>query len=72
MPATPHPWLMPLHRRVFALGLAVAWVAVETWMEPGGLWFWLALGIVVYGIWDFFLSGNYPLGNAPPAGGDPA
>ena len=47
-------------RRVAVLGLAVAWCAFEGWYEPGGLWFWLAAGIVAYGVWDFFLSGAYP------------
>jgi hypothetical protein len=60
MKAEPHPWLLPLHRRVAVLGLAVAWLLFEVWAEPGGLWFWLALGMVGYGIWDFFLSGIYP------------
>jgi hypothetical protein len=58
--AEPHPWLMPFHRRVAVLMLAVAWLAFEAWFEPGGLWFWLGAGMVAYGIWDFFLSGNYP------------
>ena len=58
--AAPHPWLVPRHRRVLTLAVAAAWLAVEAWSEPGGLWFWLAAGMVVYGIWDFFLSGNYP------------
>lgn len=57
--AEPHPWLVPLPRRIFALSLAVAWLAVEAYYEPGGLWFWLAVGITVYGVWDFFLSGTY-------------
>ena len=59
--AQPHPWLMPLPRRIAALGLAVAWCAFEGWYEPGGLWFWLAAGIVAYGVWDFFLSGTHPV-----------
>jgi hypothetical protein len=54
---------MPLHRRVAVLGLAVAWLLFEGYVEPGGLWFWLAAGVVAYGIWDFFLSGQYPSGS---------
>ncbi len=57
----PHPWLLPLHRRVAVAGLAVAWFAVEAWAEPMGTWFWIAGGLAAYGIWDFFLSGTYPL-----------
>ena len=29
MAAEPHPWLMPLHRRVATLGLAVAWLGLR-------------------------------------------
>jgi hypothetical protein len=56
----PHPWLKPRRRRVATAAACVLWVAVETWLEPGGLWFWLALGATLYALWDFFLSGNYP------------
>lgn len=59
MAMTPHPWLVPRHRRVLLLGVAAAWLGFEAWYEPGGLWFWLAVGVTAYGIWDFFLSGNY-------------
>jgi hypothetical protein len=62
MAAAPHPWLVPLHRRVLVLAVAVAWAAFEGWYEPGGLWFWIAAGVVAYGVWDFFLSGSYRLG----------
>jgi hypothetical protein len=58
--AKPHPWLVPLWRRIGVLMLAVAWMAFEGWFEPGGMWFWLAAGIVAYGVYDFFLSGAYP------------
>ena len=61
MAAAPHPSLMPLSRRIGVLGLALAWLGFEAWVDPGGLWFWLAVGITVYGIWDFFLSGTYPM-----------
>ncbi|MGD9509985.1 MAG: hypothetical protein AB7I59_21265 [Geminicoccaceae bacterium] len=60
MAAQPHPWLVPLWRRIGVLVLAVLWMAFEGWYEPGGLWFWLAAGILAYGVYDFFLSGSYP------------
>jgi hypothetical protein len=56
----PHSWLMPLHRRVATPQVCVVWVAIEVWLDLGGLWFWLALGATVYALWDFFLSGTYP------------
>ena len=60
MAAEPHPWLMPLHRRGWPWWLALAWMGFEAWVDPGGLWFWLAAGITIYGVCDFFLSGSYP------------
>jgi hypothetical protein len=35
------------------------WLAFEAYYEPGGIWFWLVLGVTLYALWDFFLSGNY-------------
>jgi hypothetical protein len=55
----PHPWLKPLHRRIATTALCAVWVGVEVWLEPGGLWFWLAVGATAYAVWDFFLSGSY-------------
>jgi hypothetical protein len=43
------------------MALALGWLGFEAWVEPGGLWFWLAVGVVAYGLWDMFLSGSYPL-----------
>ena len=62
MAAAPHPWLMPLHAAGAGLGAGGRLGGFEAWYEPGGLWFWLAAGIVAYGVWDFFLSGAYPAG----------
>lgn len=61
----PHPWLVPLPRRVAALGLAAVWLALEAWAAPSGIWFWIALGLVAYGAWDFFLSGTYRARGSP-------
>ena len=55
----PHPWLKPLSRRVGVIIACLLWLGFETYYDPGGLWFWLALGATAYVIWDFFLSGNY-------------
>lgn len=41
------------------IAFCAAWVAIEAWLEPGGLWFWLILAITAWGVWDFFLSGKY-------------
>jgi hypothetical protein len=55
----PHPWLYPIHRRVVVSLLCGLWLGFEAFYDPGGLWFWLALGATAYALWDFFLSGNY-------------
>lgn len=55
----PHPWLKPLGRRIGVTIACLAWLAFETWYEPGGLWFWLGLAATAYAVWDFFLSGSY-------------
>ena len=59
MALEPHPWLFPLYRRAIIALLCALWLAFESYYDPGGLWFWLALGATAYALWDFFLSGNY-------------
>ncbi len=55
-----HPWLRPLWRRVAVIAFCVGWIGVEAvWLEPGGMWVWLAVAITAWGVWDFFLSGKY-------------
>lgn len=54
-----HPWLQPLHRRVGITLLCAAWFVFELWQGTGSVWFWLAVGVLGYAIWDFFLSGSY-------------
>lgn len=56
---TAHPWLRPLGRRIAVIAFCGLWAAIEAWLEPGGLWFWLILAITGWGVWDFFLSGKY-------------
>ena len=59
--SAPHPWLDPLYRRVGVVLFICAWLAVEFWTEPGGLWFWMMVAVLAWAIWDFFLAGNYPM-----------
>ena len=61
MAAEPHPWLMPLPRRIGVLALAVAWLAFEAWSSPAACGSGSPSAITVYGVWDFFLSGTYPM-----------
>jgi hypothetical protein len=55
----PHPWLRPIKRRIGVTVFCVLWLGFESWSEPGSLWFWLAVGVLGWAVWDFFLSGNY-------------
>lgn len=54
-----HPWLRPRHRRVLTTLACALWLAFESALAPGSLWFWLALAATAWAVWDFFLSGNY-------------
>lgn len=54
-----HPMLQPLGRRIIATLVCVAWVGLEAWFEPDGIWLLVALGATGFALWDFFLSGNY-------------
>ena len=57
-----HPWLRPLHRRVLTALACAVWLGFEIWQGPGSIWFWLALMMTGYALWDFFLSGRYRSG----------
>jgi hypothetical protein len=60
-----HPWFVPIERRVGTFLVCVAWLGFEIWAAPGDFWFWLALAMTGYAVWDFFLSGKYsPTGPA--------
>ena len=64
-PTTNMPVMAPPRKATCNAGLSptlaacAVWVAIEVWLEPGGLWFWIALVATGYALWDFFLSGNY-------------
>lgn len=54
----PHPWLVPLYRRIGVMVVCVAWFAFEL-TQQDQLWLIMAGGATAYAAWDFFLSGNY-------------
>lgn len=54
-----NPWFEPLGRRLLTLGLALAWLALETWGGDFGLWFWLAVAATAFTVWEFFLRQRY-------------
>lgn len=56
--ASGHPWLKPLPRRVAVTVFCVGWVGFEIWQQST-IWLVVAAAVLVYAIWDFFLSGNY-------------
>lgn len=54
----PHPWLRPLHRRVLVLAVCLGWLGFEL-VQQDPFWLLLAVAVTGWGVWDFFLSGNY-------------
>ncbi len=55
----PHPWLQPLSRRLGVIFFIAFWIGFEHWNEPGSIWFWMAIAVLAWALWDFFFSGNY-------------
>ncbi len=55
-----HPWFNPLYRRVLTLAFCVGWLIFELFV---GVSVWLVLvgTACAFAVWDFFLSGNYPM-----------
>lgn len=54
----PHPWLQPLYRRVLLFIVTLAWLGFEL-IQQDPLWLTIAVGVVLYAGWDFFLRGVY-------------
>ena len=62
----PHPWFVPLYRRVIVMAFCVAWLIFELVGEQS---FWLVIvgAINGYAVWEFFLGPNYrDAGRAQP------
>ena len=66
----PHPWLEPLHRRVITLAVCLAWLIFEL-LQQEPLWLVLAAAASTYALWDFFLSGHYPIRSKSADGENP-
>jgi len=60
----PHPWFNPPYRRVLTVAFCLAWLAFETYWAAGSIWFYIMAAITGWAIWDFFLSGHYPIEEA--------
>jgi hypothetical protein len=54
-----HAWFEPLWRRLGTIAVCLLWLAIEVLGEPGSFWFWVALGVTAWAIYDLFLSGKY-------------
>ena len=67
----PHPWFIPLYRRVITMAICVAWLVFElVGQQP--FWLIMAGAVNVYAIWEFFLGPNYrSAGKSPAADQDP-
>ena len=56
----PHPWLVPLYRRVLVLAVCCGWLAFETLQhEQNAFWLLIASLTTGYAVWEFFLGPNY-------------
>ena len=51
-----HPFYKPLWRRVVIVAVIVFWVGFEFYMGQRGLWLALAVGMLIYAVYTFFLT----------------
>ena len=67
----PHPWFIPLYRRVITMAICVAWLVFElVGQQP--FWLIMAGAVNVYAIWEFFLGPSYRgAGKSPATDQDP-
>lgn len=63
-----HPWFNPLYRRVLTLAVCLGWLIFE-FFAGEMVWLILAAGASGYAVWDFFLSGRYPMATGDDTGG---
>lgn len=55
---TPHPWFIPLYRRILTFGVCVIWLTVEL-IGQELLWVMIAGAANGYAVWEFFLGPAY-------------
>ncbi|RUT29285.1 hypothetical protein EMQ25_14255 [Arsenicitalea aurantiaca] len=48
-------WFRPLWRRVLVTAICAGWAAFE-WSRGEQLWGFLALALVAYAVWNFFIT----------------
>ena len=60
----PHPWFVPLHRRVITMAICVFWLVIEL-IGQQSVWLIIAGAVNGYAIWEFFLGPNYRNGSKP-------
>lgn len=54
----PHPWFIPLYRRVLTFAVCVAWLVMEL-IGQQMMWAMISGAVCAYAIWEFFLGPNY-------------
>ena len=54
----PHPWLVPLYRRIIVLAVCVVWLTVEL-IAQQSFWVIVAGAATGYAVWEFFLGPTY-------------
>lgn len=67
----PHPWFIPVYRRVLTLAVCVLWVTIEL-IGQEMMWVMIAGAACGYAVWEFFLGPAYRgVGKAAPPDQDP-
>ena len=62
----PHPWFVPLYRRILTMAFCVAWLLFELIGEQS-FWLVIAAAVNAYALWEFFLGPAYRDVNKPAA-----
>lgn len=67
----PHPWFIPLYRRVLTLAICAIWLTIEL-IGQEFLWVVIAGAATGYAVWEFFVSPAYrDLDKAAPPDQEP-
>lgn len=46
------------------MALCLAWLGIEAYADPSGLWALMAMGVNAWAFWDFFLAKHYPVSSS--------
>ncbi len=67
----PHPWFVPLYRRIITLAVCILWVTIEL-IGQEQIWVIVAGAACGYAVWEFFLGPAYrDVGKSRPPDQEP-